>query len=1124
MRTNVFGSAIRSHWGVSFAALLLAGYTFGLPLDAAALAVTRGPYLQLGTQSSIVVRWRTDTATDSRVRYGTSPTELRNVVDDAATTTEHVVKLTGLNPATQYYYSVGNSTATLAGNDGNHFFVTAPTPGTEQPTHIWVVGDSGSANAKARAVRDAYLNYKGSRNTDLWLMLGDNAYIDGTDNEYQAALFDMYSRLLRQTVLWPTLGDHDGHTADSASQSGPYYDIFTLPKQGEAGGVASGTEAYYSFDYANIHFVVLDSVETSRAPTGAMLTWLKNDLAATTQPWVIAYWHHSPYSKGLHDFNSEIRLREMRQNVLPILEEAGVDLVLSGHSASYERLFLIDGHYGAPGTFDAATMLVNGGDGRIDGDGAYQKSVVEPAPGTVYAVAGSSGRPSVGSLNHPVMYISLKVLGSMVLDVDGPVLEVTFLDDTGQVRDHFRMVKTTSTAKASISAANGEAPSPSKTTAPAVSALVAANTSAQSTSVPPTARAAATSAYYIDTNHPSASDSNPGTEALPWKTIQKAANTLVAGDTVYIKQGTYTGLVSAKNSGSAGAWITYSAYPGHEHKAILDGAGFQIKGKSYIKVSGLRIQEVMGGSEFGIDIVGPGSNITISGNYIYHTRASGIAAWGAPWQQGEPDSALTNLIIENNKVERANDGGYNEIIHVANGVDGFEIRNNEVLNGGPNGTNGGEGIDAKYGVRNGKIYGNRVHDLQRIGIYVDGASRYATNIEVFGNLVYNTPSTGITIGKEGAGTVDGIRVYNNIVYGHARNGIDLFPHFNDNSANMRNITIVNNMIYGNGFEAGHGGGGIAVNYPTATNVVVRNNIAYKNTDFQISTNVGAVDHNLTTDPHFVNEAARDFHLKSTSPALDTGVSVSVPTTDFDGKTRPIGAAFDIGAYEYGSSSSALVGHWKLDKTSGTTAFDSSGNGNHGSVLNGGVWTAGKIGGALSVDGVNDYVNIPSSANYNSTAGTWAFWMKTDGMWGTNNTDTSNRASIMSRSDAGGAFNGLTITQWPGGNGSIFLDVKNASTAVCAGANAVVGVANNTWHHIAVTFSRVSGGQAKIYVDGAEKASCINSASWSFNNQSVRLSRSADTYWEDWKGTLDDVRIYNRALSASEITNFSKFTA
>jgi hypothetical protein len=405
----------------------------------------------------------------------------------------------------------------------------------------------------------------------------------------------------------------------------------------------------------------------------------------------------------------------MRANALPILEEAGVDLVLSGHSGSYERSFLIDGHYGSSGTFEPATMLVDGGDGRIDGDGEYQKSVVEPAPGTVYAVVGSPGENKLRSLDHPVMHVSLEVFGSMVLDVDGPVLDATFLDDTGQVRDHFRMVKTTGTAKARISGADGEIPSPSETTAPAISALVAANTSAQSTSVSPTARAAAISAYYVDTNHPSASDSNPGTEALPWKTIQKATNTLVAGNTVYIKQGTYTGLVSAKNSGSPGAFITYSAYPGHEHKAIIDGSGFQIKGKSYIKVSGLRIQEVLTGWQRGFDIVGPGSNLTISGNYIYHTGSSGIAAWGA--REGTPDSVLTNLIIENNKVERANDGWYNENITVANGIDRFEIRNNEVFNGGPNDCCGGEGIDAKYGVKNGKIF-----DMPRISKYLTTSS------------------------------------------------------------------------------------------------------------------------------------------------------------------------------------------------------------------------------------------------------------------------------------------------------------------------------------------------------------------------------------------------------------------
>ena len=99
-------------------------------------------------------------------------------------------------------------------------------------------------------------------------------------------------------MLWPTLGNHDGYTADSTTESGPYYDIFSLPRNGEAGGVASGTEAYYSFDYGNMHFICLDSYGTDHSPDGAMMTWLEADLAANDKEWVIAFWHHSPYSKG----------------------------------------------------------------------------------------------------------------------------------------------------------------------------------------------------------------------------------------------------------------------------------------------------------------------------------------------------------------------------------------------------------------------------------------------------------------------------------------------------------------------------------------------------------------------------------------------------------------------------------------------------------------------------------------------------------------------------------------------------------------------------------------------------------------------------------------------------------
>ncbi len=411
-------------------------------IGSTSLQITRGPYLQMGAPDSIVVRWRTGGPSNSLVMYGPDPANLLWSTSTATVSTEHEVTLAALTPGTRYYYAVGSTTATLAG-DATHYFVTAPATGTAQPSRIWVLGDSGTADANARAVRDAFYGVNGGSTwANLWLMLGDNAYETGTDAEFQSAVFDMYPATLRQSVLWPTIGNHDGAAADSATGTGPYYDIFTLPKSAQAGGLASGTEAYYSFDYGQIHFICLDSFETSRATSGAMMTWLQNDLAATNQKWIIAFWHHPPYSKGSHDSDTDTAMREMRQNALPILEAGGVDLVLAGHSHSYERSYLLDGHYGLSTTLTAA-MKKNAGSGREDGTGSYLKPTGGKAPheGTVYGVAGSSGKISGGTLNHPAMFVSMSVLGSMVLDVDDERLDARFIDNTGATRDYFTVVK-----------------------------------------------------------------------------------------------------------------------------------------------------------------------------------------------------------------------------------------------------------------------------------------------------------------------------------------------------------------------------------------------------------------------------------------------------------------------------------------------------------------------------------------------------------------------------------------------------------------------------------------------------------------------------------------------------------
>lgn len=400
--------------------------------------VLRGPYLQRGAPDAVVVRWRTLEPRASAVAYGLSAESLSQVVVSDTPTTEHELTLTGLLPSTKFVYAYGAPDSVLVGGD-DHFVVTPPPTGTSKPTRIWVIGDSGTANGDARDVRDAYLALTAERGTDLWLMLGDNAYNDGTDSEYQAAVFDMYPTLLSSVVLWSTLGNHDGHSADSGAQSGPYYDIFTLPTQGESGGVASGTEAYYAFDYGDIHFVCLDSYDSDTDPAGDMLTWLTNDLAANELPWLIAFWHHPPYTKGSHDSDSEGRLEDMRVNALPLLEQHGVDLILTGHSHSYERSMYLSGHYGPSNTLDSS-MIVDAGDGRSDGDGAYTR-VGGAADGAVYIVAGSSGKTSGGSLDHPAMFVSLNELGSVIVDVDGASMDVRFVDETGGIEDYFSIQK-----------------------------------------------------------------------------------------------------------------------------------------------------------------------------------------------------------------------------------------------------------------------------------------------------------------------------------------------------------------------------------------------------------------------------------------------------------------------------------------------------------------------------------------------------------------------------------------------------------------------------------------------------------------------------------------------------------
>jgi hypothetical protein len=436
IRTNVNSAVLREGTNVLAAEVHNSAVNNGdLVFDAWLVGITntavpglrRGPYLMSGSTTSIVVRWRSQARTDSRVHYGLSSDNLDQEETLSGSRTNHEVRLIRLQPDTKYYYSVGSSTNTLV-SGADYYFVTSPTAG--KPTRIWVLGDSGTATTQARAVWEQYRALTGPRYTDLWLMLGDNAYPAGTDTEYQRAVFDMYPDLLRKTVLWPALGNHDTSQA--------YFGIFTLPTQGEAGGVPSGSENYFSFDYGNIHFVCLDPSFSDRSSDGPMCTWLREDLLANTNEWLIAFWHQPPYTKGSHDSDDERDLYEMRENAVPILESFGVDLVLAGHSHCYERSFLLRGHYGNSSTL-RSSMILDAGSGREDDTGSYIKQT--DGHGTVYVVAGSSGHATTGTMDHPAMYVSYLRMGSLILDVDSDTLHARFLRENGDIDDYFTLIK-----------------------------------------------------------------------------------------------------------------------------------------------------------------------------------------------------------------------------------------------------------------------------------------------------------------------------------------------------------------------------------------------------------------------------------------------------------------------------------------------------------------------------------------------------------------------------------------------------------------------------------------------------------------------------------------------------------
>jgi acid phosphatase type 7 len=299
--------------------------------------IERAPYLQKVTDSGAEILWTGEPHGQPliavRAASSSSMVAISAQVDPEARLPrgrQYVARLGRLAPATTYCYEVRDGTRRLAGPFG---FTTAPAPGSGGPVRIVAFGDMGWRSSDQRAVlaRMAEVEF------DLVLLAGDIAYPDGRLDQLENNFFAVYAPLLHSAPFFPASGNHDYLTADAA----PFRQAFALP---ENGGPA-GRERWYSFDWGDVHVVVLDSERL----VPAQAEWLDADLSRTRAAWVIALFHRTPFSSGEH--GPDLPARRV---FVPILTRHRVSLVVAGHEHHYERFHPKDG----------VTYLITGGGGR----------------------------------------------------------------------------------------------------------------------------------------------------------------------------------------------------------------------------------------------------------------------------------------------------------------------------------------------------------------------------------------------------------------------------------------------------------------------------------------------------------------------------------------------------------------------------------------------------------------------------------------------------------------------------------------------------------------------------------------------------------------------------------------
>jgi hypothetical protein len=360
-------------------------------------------------------------------------------------------------------------------------------------------------------------------------------------------------------------------------------------------------------------------------------------------------------------------------------------------------------------------------------------------------------------------------------------------------------------------------------------------------------RAATAATYYVATT---GNDANGGTQAQPFRTIAKGLTVLRAGDTLYLRGGTYQeGIDTLQNAIPSGtSWsnpVTIGAYPGETVtlNAPVNINGYGSTVYQYIIVDGL-ILDGRGVNQVGVFIGGSNAHhIRVQNSEVKNHSKMGVQAYDTT------DLEYIRLKVHDNGTDRLKHGFYIAIKNAL--IDECDIYNNSglgirIYNSSCTTNDCADNTT----IRNSSIHDNRGDG----GVTLN----HGRNILFSNNLVYNNLNgVGVAYGNP-----TNTQIYNNTIYNHPQ------------------------------------GDGISLT-SVAASTVIKNNILYQNSRAIQDQGVGTVvSKNLTTDPKFMNAAANDFRLQATSPAIDAGIALSAVLTDLKGISRPQGAGYDIGAYEY----------------------------------------------------------------------------------------------------------------------------------------------------------------------------------------------------------------------------------